>query len=61
MLAAYRKAGETSEAWADYLADFYENGYDVVTPDKAASEKWRQKALARFFESLVDAKIEWAH
>lgn len=53
MLAAYRKAAETSEAWADYLADLYENGYGVVTPDKAESEKWRRKALARFFEPLA--------
>lgn len=53
MLAAYRKAAETSEAWAHDLADLYESGYRVVTPDKAESEKWRRKALARFFEPLA--------
>lgn len=58
MLAAYRKAAETSEAWAYYLADLYENGYGVVTPDKAESQKWRRKELARFFEPLEKVKTE---
>lgn len=58
MLAAYRKAAETCEAWADYLADLYEYGYGVVTPDKVESQKWRRKELARFFEPLENIKTE---
>jgi TPR repeat protein len=58
MLAAYRKAAETCEAWADYLADLYEYGYGVVTPDKAESQKWRRKVLARFFEPLAGTETE---
>ena len=58
MLAAYRKAAETCEVWADSLADLYEHGYGVVTPDKAESQKWRRKKLAQFFEPLENFKIE---
>lgn len=58
MLAAYQKAAEASGAWAYYLADLYENGYGVVTPDKAESQKWRRKELARFFEPLAGVETE---
>jgi TPR repeat protein len=44
MLAAYRKAAETWEAWAEYLADLYKYGYGVVPPDEVESQKWLRKA-----------------
>jgi len=56
MLAAYRKAAETWDAWAEYLADLYKYGYGAVTPDRAESQKWRRKAIAQFFEPLEDVK-----
>lgn len=53
MLAAYQKAAEACEVWAEMLADLYQYGYGVVLPDEAESQKWRRKALARFFEPLA--------
>jgi TPR repeat protein len=58
MLAAYRKAAETCEVWSYALADLYEHGYGVVTPDKAETQKWRRKELARFFEPLAGIETE---
>lgn len=58
MLAAYQKAAEAHEVWAEMLADLYQYGYGVVLPDEAESQKWRRKALARFFEPLENVKTE---
>jgi TPR repeat protein len=58
MLAAYRKAAETCDAWAAYLADLYEYGYGAVSPDKAESQKWRRKAAAGFSGHLADVETE---
>lgn len=58
MLAAYRKAAETCEGWAEYLGDLYEYGYGAVTPDKAESQKWRRKVAARFPGGLADVETE---
>lgn len=58
MLAAYRKAAETCDAWAAYLADLYEYGYGVVAPDKAESQKWLRKAALEFQGHLEDVETE---
>lgn len=58
MLAAYRKAAETCDAWALYLADLYKYGYGVVVPDKAESQKWQRKAALEFRGHLEDVETE---
>jgi TPR repeat protein len=58
MLAAYRKAAETCDVWAAYLADLYEYGYGAVTPDKAESQKWLRKAALEFRGHLEDVNTE---
>lgn len=58
MLAAYRKAAETCEVWAEYLGDLYEYGYGVVPPDEVESQKWRRKAAVGFSGFLADVKTQ---
>ncbi len=58
MLAAYRKAAETCEVWAEYLGDLYEYGYGVVPPDEVESQKWRRKAALGFSGFLADVETE---
>jgi len=58
MLAAYRKAAETCDAWAEYLGDLYEYGYGVVPPDEIESQKWRRKAALGFPGHLADVETE---
>lgn len=58
MLAAYRKAAETCDAWAEMLADLYQYGYGVVLPDEAESQKWRRKAAVGFPGHLADVETE---
>jgi len=58
MLAAYRRAAETCEGWAEYLGDLYEYGYGVVPPDVVESQKWRRKVALRFPGCLADVETE---
>lgn len=58
MLAAYRKAAQTCEVWAEYLGDLYEYGYGVVPPDELESQKWRRKSALGFPGHLADVKTE---
>lgn len=58
MLAAYCKAAETCEVWAESLGDLYEYGYGVVPPNEAESQKWRRKVALKFPGDLADVKTE---
>ncbi|MDP2977952.1 MAG: tetratricopeptide repeat protein [Thiobacillus sp.] len=57
MLTAYRKAAESCEVWAMYLADLYKYGWGIP-PDRAESQKWRRRAAAESAHHLVDVEAE---
>lgn len=57
MLTAYRKAAESSEVWAMYLADLYEYGWGIH-PNRAESQKWRRKAAVESAHRLADVEAE---
>lgn len=57
MLVAYRKAAETCDVWAMYLADVYKYGWGL-RPDEAESQKWRRKAAEGFSGHLTDVETE---